>query len=71
MKNKSYEEAFRELELLVQKLEDENTNIDEAITYFKQAIELKNYCQEILAKADEAVVKILDETEKEVEFTRE
>ncbi len=71
MKNKSYEEAFRELELLVQKLEDENTNIDEAIKYFKQAIELKNYCQEILAKADEAVVKILDETEKEVEFTRE
>ncbi len=65
---KSYEEAFKELEELVQKLEDENTNIDDAIEYFKKAIELQKYCEKILNDAQEKVVKIIDENNEEVDF---
>ncbi len=71
MKDKTYEEAFRELEELVKKLEDENTNIDEAIVHFQKAIELKNYCQEILDSANEKVVKILSEENSEEVFESE
>ncbi len=71
MENKSYEEAFHELEALVKKLEDENTNIDDAIIYFQQAIELKNYCQSILKTANEKVVKILNENGDEEGFESE
>ncbi len=71
MKDKTYEEAFRELEELVKKLEDENTNIDEAIIYFQKAIELKKYCQSILDSANEKVVKILSEENSEEVFESE
>ncbi len=65
---KTYEEAFKELEDLVSKLEDENTNIDEAIEYFKQAIELQKYCEKILTDAQDKVVKIINENNEEEDF---
>ncbi len=65
---KTYEEAFSELELLVKKLEDEQTTIDDAINYFKQAIELQKYCEKILIEAQDKVTKILDETGVEADF---
>ncbi len=65
---KTYEEAFSELEMLVKKLEDEETTIDDAIEYFKQAIELQKYCEKILNEAQDKVAKILDETGVEADF---
>ncbi len=65
---KTYEEAFSELEELVKKLENEETTIDEAIEYFKKAIELQKYCEKILNEAQGKVAKILDETGVEVDF---
>lgn len=65
---KTYEQAFKELEQIVQKLEAEDTNIDDAIEYFKQAVELQKYCETILKDAQQKVVKIIDENNQEVDF---
>lgn len=69
--NKSYEEAFAELEVIVNKLQDESTNIDEAIELFKAGIELQKHCQKILDDAQNKVVTILNEENEEEEYSHE
>ncbi len=71
MSEKTYEEAYNELEIIVTKLQQENINIDESIELFKTGIELKKYCDSILSSAEENVVKILNENNEPVDFNNE
>jgi exodeoxyribonuclease VII small subunit len=61
MNKKTYEESYIELENIVQKLQQENIDIDESIELFKRGIEIQKYCNEILKDAEKSIVKILNE----------
>ena len=61
-KNKpSFETAMTELETIVQKLEKGDLPLEESLEAFKKGIELSQYCQQSLNKAEAPVAKIMTE----------
>ena len=56
-----YEEALRQLDEIVQKMERNEYGIDELTTQLKKAKELINLCKNQLTKTDEDIKKILDD----------
>lgn len=66
----SYEEALKELEVLLSQMEEEGLNLNETIGKFKRAMELYDYCKGILDKAEGEVKLILKkgDLQEEVDF---
>ncbi|MBO5580679.1 MAG: exodeoxyribonuclease VII small subunit [Prevotella sp.] len=56
-----YEEALRQLDEIVQKMERNEYSIDELTTQLKKARELIQQCKDKLTKTDEDIKKILEE----------
>ena len=56
-----YEEAVRQLDDIVQKMERNEYGIDELTLQLKKAKELIKQCKDKLTKTDEEIKKILDE----------
>ncbi len=56
--NLSYEDALKELEYIIEKLERNESSLDKSIEIFKNGIELYKYCNSLLSNA-EGEVKIL------------
>ena len=54
-----YEEAVKELETIVRRMEANELNIDTLSTELKRAQELLRLCKDKLSKADEEVKKVL------------
>ncbi len=54
-----YEEAVKELETIVRRMEANELNIDTLSTELKRAQELLRLCKDKLTKADEEVKKVL------------
>jgi exodeoxyribonuclease VII small subunit len=54
----SFEDALRELETIVQQLEQGKTKLDEAITAYERGALLKRHCEQKLAEAKMKVEKI-------------
>jgi exodeoxyribonuclease VII small subunit len=71
MNKKTYEESYMELEAIVQKLQQDNIDIDESIELFKRGIELQKYCNKILNDAEKSIVKILKENDEMDVFSNE
>lgn len=62
MTNKlSFEEAITKLEQLVSKLEQGDVPLEEAISYFKEGMELSKLCDEKLKDVQEQMAVILGE----------
>lgn len=57
----SFEESLKELETIVKDLESGNTNLDDAINKFNDAMKLSKICNDKLKNAEENVNKILKE----------
>ena len=55
-----YEEAVRQLEAIVEKLENNELDIDELSTELKKAQQLIQLCKDQLTKTDAEIKKILD-----------
>ena len=55
-----YEEAVRQLEAIVEKLENNELDIDELSTELKKAQQLIQLCKDKLTKTDAEINKILD-----------
>ena len=55
-----YEEAVRQLEAIVEKLENNELDIDELSTELKKAQQLIRLCKDKLTKTDAEIKKILD-----------
>ncbi len=55
-----YEEAVRQLETIVDKLESNELGIDELSTELKKAQQLIKLCKEKLTKTDDEIKKLLD-----------
>ena len=63
-KKLTYEEAYMELEKIVESLENNDFTLDESVKIFKRGMELSTYCSEMLEKK-EGEVKVLIDGEEE------
>ena len=61
MNEMKYEEAVRQLEEIVRKMENNELDIDEMGEQLKQAQQLIKLCKDRLTKTDEEIKKILDD----------
>jgi exodeoxyribonuclease VII small subunit len=60
-KNVSFEEAITKLEEIVEKLEQGDVPLEDAISYFKEGMQLSSICDEKLKAAEEQMTVILGE----------
>ncbi len=60
-KQVKYEEAMRQLEEIVTKIENNELDIDELTTQLRKAKELITLCKDKLLKTDEELKRILEE----------
>ena len=60
MKDKKYEEAVRQLEAIVDKMERGELDIDSMAAQLKQAQELVKLCKQKLKRTDDEIQKLLD-----------
>ena len=56
-----YEDAVKQLDEIVSKVENNELEIDELTTQLKKAQELIKFCRDTLYKTDEEVKKLLEE----------
>ena len=64
-KEKSFEEALRELEGIVNRLEQGDLPLEEALTFFEDGVKLSRYCHTKLDEAQKRVEVLLkDESGK-------
>tara|TARA_R110002096_G_scaffold237751_4_gene428615 strand:+ start:20617 stop:20817 length:201 start_codon:yes stop_codon:yes gene_type:complete len=48
----SFEEALKELELIVSQLEDESITLEDSVTLYEKGVKLSKFCSEILNQAE-------------------
>ncbi|MCI6209110.1 MAG: exodeoxyribonuclease VII small subunit [Prevotellaceae bacterium] len=63
MANIKYEEAIRQIEDIVERLENDEMDIDSLGTELKKAQKLIKLCKDKLTKTEEEVKKILEEAD--------
>ena len=56
-----YEDAVRELESIVKKMESEQLDLDSLSTYLKRSQQLIKFCTERLNSTDAEIKKIMEE----------
>ena len=71
MDDMSFEDSLKELERIVEKLENGDTPLDDAIDEFTKAMKLVKNCNEKLNNAEEAIAKIVEDNGDIIEFTNE
>jgi exodeoxyribonuclease VII small subunit len=65
MKEKTFEEALQELEEIVNRLEQGDLPLEEALQFFEKGVKLSRYCHTKLDEAQKRVEILLkDENEK-------
>lgn len=57
--NLSFEEAYTQLDSIVQQLENSNLALDEALKLFEEGQKLAAYCQQLLEQADLRVSQLV------------
>ena len=68
MENMSFEESLEKLEEVVNKLENGDVPLDDAIDEFNKAMQLVKTCNDKLNSAEEAIAKIVQENGEVIEF---
>lgn len=68
MESLKYEEALKQLEEIVEKLESGDLDLQESINAFEKGIKLAVFCQEELRKADGKISKLIKNIEGELEL---
>ena len=56
-----FEASLKELESIVEKLEDENINLEDSVKSFEEGVNLVKECQKQLQNAELKVKKLLDD----------
>ncbi len=68
MENLSFEESLEKLEEIVNKLENGDVPLDDAIDEFSNAMKLVKVCNDKLTAAEESIAKIVKENGEIVDF---
>ena len=71
MSEKTFEENMVELQSIVEKLENGDVNLDDAIEEFQKAMDLIKNCDSKLKEAENTIAKIVDENKDVVDFSNE
>lgn len=58
-KQVSFEEALKELEQIVEKLEQDDVQLEEMIKYYEKGMALSKQCTDMLQKAEEKMATLL------------
>jgi exodeoxyribonuclease VII small subunit len=58
-KTLTFEEAFKELEAIAEKLEQGEISLDESMKAFEKGMELAQYCSEKLSEAESKLHKLV------------
>ncbi|KXT73654.1 Exodeoxyribonuclease VII small subunit [Streptococcus sp. DD10] len=68
-KNKQFEENLADLEVIVQKLEQGDVALEDAISEFQKGMKLSKELQETLDQAEKTLIKVMqsDGSESEME----
>tara|TARA_B100001250_G_scaffold337707_1_gene304593 strand:- start:270 stop:494 length:225 start_codon:yes stop_codon:yes gene_type:complete len=56
-----FESSLKELESIVEKLEDENINLEDSVKSFEKGVNLVKECQKQLQNAELKIKKLLDD----------
>ena len=56
----SFEDCFKKLEEVVEKLEDKNSNLEDSISYYDLGVRLKNHCNKKIKNAELKIQKLSD-----------
>ena len=56
-----FESSLKQLESIVEKLEDENINLEDSVKSFEEGVNLVKECQKQLQNAELKVKKLLDD----------
>jgi exodeoxyribonuclease VII small subunit len=68
MEELSFEESLEKLEEIVNKLENGDVPLDDAIEEFKKAMDLVKICNDKLNTAEESIAKIVKDNDELIEF---
>ena len=68
MQDLSFEESLEKLEEIVNRLENGDVPLDDAIDEFNKAMQLVKVCNEKLNSAEESIAKIVEENGELIEF---
>ena len=68
MEDLSFEESLEKLEIIVNKLEQGDIPLDDAIDEFSEAIKLVKICDDKLNSAEESIAKIVEENGDLIDF---
>ena len=68
MEELSFEESLEKLEEIVNKLENGDVHLDDAIEEFKKAMDLVKICNDKLNTAEESIAKIVKDNDELIEF---
>ena len=68
MQDLSFEESLEKLEEIVNRLENGDVPLDDAIDEFNKAMQLVKVCNDKLNSAEEAITKIVQENGELIEF---
>ena len=60
-KNINFEASLKELESIVEKLEDEDINLEDSVKSFEEGVNLVKQCQKQLQNAELKIKKLLDD----------
>ena len=66
-----FEEAMKNLEETVNKLESGDVSLEEAMELFEKGVGLSKTCQKLLSEAQLKVTKLIAESDNEVDFDTE
>ncbi|MFO1443527.1 exodeoxyribonuclease VII small subunit [Bacillus sp. Bva_UNVM-123] len=64
----TFEEAMEQLEVIVDKLEEGDVPLEEAINIYKQGMELSKFCHDKLKNVEAQLTQILTEDGKQENF---
>ena len=64
----TFEESLEKLEEIVEKLENGDVPLDEAIDEFNEAMQLVKVCNVKLTSAEESIAKIVDDNGDLIDF---
>lgn len=65
----TFEEAMKKLEVIVERLEEGDVPLEEAITIYKEGMELSKICHDKLKNVEEQLTQILTEDGKKQSFS--
>ena len=64
-KEKTFDDAMKDLEGIVQKLEQGDVPLEEALDQFQEGISLSRYCKRIIEDAEKTVTRMVNEDNSE------